>query len=81
MKDETFQTKDFYISCCLLSAGLELIKLKRGDNKFTTFIFADPENKANQIISDHWQRKLVLPSKDIISAISELKTRLYSKHA
>jgi hypothetical protein len=77
----TYQTKDFYTSCCLLASGLQLLKLNRSNNKFVTFIFSDPNNAAEQIISDHWQKKLILPTRDVISAISELKTRLYSNHA
>jgi len=81
MKDETFNTKDFYIGCCLLAAGFNLLKLEPGNGKFVTFVFSDPKGNAEKTIADHWQRNLVLPTKDVISAIVELKTRIYSNHA
>ena len=78
---QTYESKDFYICSCLLAAGFNLLKLEPANGKFVTFVFSDPQNSAEKTIADHWQRNLVLPTKDIISAIVELKTRIYSNHA
>lgn len=76
---QLFKSHDFYLSAICLAVGLNLIRLERDSGKFVTFVFYDPQNKANQIISDHWSRKCRVPSRDIIEAINELKTRMYNK--
>jgi hypothetical protein len=74
----TYITKDFYISCCLLASGLQLLQLDKSNGKdFVYFVFQDLEQEA--IVSDHWSRNLIIPTKDLVNAIQELKTRLYSK--
>lgn len=75
---QEFKTNDFYTSCCLLAAGLILERLERGNSKFVVFIFSDPQGKAEQIIRDHWNRRLKLPTRDLVEAVNQLKTRLYS---
>jgi hypothetical protein len=72
-----YSTRDFYIGSCLLASGLRLIKIQRQSNGPATFIFHDPESKAEQIILAHWNKQLVIPTRDLIEAINELKTRLH----
>lgn len=76
--DKLFTTKDFYLSACLLASGLPLKQLQRREEKIVVFVFDDPKNIAKKIIQDHWSRKLIIPTRDLIEAINELKTRIYS---
>ncbi|OGK43431.1 hypothetical protein A2956_02485 [Candidatus Roizmanbacteria bacterium RIFCSPLOWO2_01_FULL_37_57] len=74
-----YETQDFYISCVLLASGkLPLVALKRQSAKFVTFIFSDPESLAPQIIKAHWDRTNKIPSRNLIEAINELKTRIHN---
>lgn len=75
---EKYETKDFYQSVILKTYGLKLIGLDRGINKFVTFIFEDPNNKAETVLQSYWNRTLNLQARDLIENISELKTRIHS---
>ena len=37
--EEEFRTKDFYGAALLVTAGIKLDRLERGDNDFVTFVF------------------------------------------
>ena len=79
IKNETeFLTKDFYISACILASGVTLLRLQKETVKIVLFVFALSPIKAEEIIKKHWGRKLLLPTRDVVDAIHELKTRLYS---
>lgn len=79
MKDiNEFRSQDFYLSSCLLAAGITLLRLEKNDSKTVTFVFDDPQHLAPQVISDHWNKKLKIHSRELIEAINELKTRIYS---
>lgn len=75
-----FKSKDFYICCCLLASKfiLRAIEPTPTSAKFATFVFEDPEEKAEELIRKHWSGDLCLPTKDFVAAINELKTRLNS---
>lgn len=73
-----FTTKDFYISACLLASGLKLIELLRKEDKLVVFLFEDEEDKAKEIIRNHWNRTHKIPTRDLIEAINELKTRIHN---
>lgn len=74
-----YQTRDFYNSVVLKTLGLELLRLDRGEGHFVTFIFHDPEQIAESLISEYWSRKTTVIARDLIDNINELKTRIYSK--
>jgi hypothetical protein len=74
-----YQTKDFYLSACLVASGTPLHRIEKIDYKTSCFIFNISESKAEEIFNLHWQRKLTLPTRDIIEAINELKTRMYER--
>lgn len=76
--EHSYHTKDFYISVCILASGVTLIKLKKETNKTVSFIFAVSLSKAEEIIKKHWDRELILPTRDIVDAIHQLKTQIYS---
>ncbi len=78
MENKEFKTRDFYLAACLLAYGLVLKKLQLEKNKIATFIFNDPNNIAEKIITDHWNRKNKIPTRDLIEAIVELKTRIHN---
>ncbi len=76
--ENLFKSHDFYLSSCLVAAKLPLKRLEKGEGKLVIFVFDDPKHQAEQLISSHWNRTLCLPTRDLIEAINELKTRLYS---
>lgn len=73
-----FFTKDFYTSACILASGVSLIRLQKETEKTVFFVFAISPIKAEEIIKKHWSRELVLPTRDIVDAIHQLKTQVYS---
>ncbi|MBI3379665.1 hypothetical protein HY029_02850 [Candidatus Gottesmanbacteria bacterium] len=73
-----FKSNDFYLSACILASGIPLKRIEYGDPRSASFIFDDLENKVPQILADHWNKKLLLPTRNLIEAINELKTRLHS---
>lgn len=76
-KLKLFKTKDFYISACLLASGFKLIELQKERNNLMTFVFNNSNNKAEEIIKNHWNRTHKIPTRNLIEAINELKTRIY----
>ncbi len=72
-----YHSSDFYISSCILASGIPLKGLKKISDRSYAFIFHDQENQIEKIIADHWNRTLLLPTKDLIEAINQLKTRLH----
>ena len=80
MEDQTnkqFRTQDFYTSSVLKSAGLHLINISRSSNGKVIFIFDNPKH-AEEVIRKHWNKELNVNSLDLIEAINQLKTRIYS---
>lgn len=79
MKNNEYQTQDFYIATVLIcSRLLTLKKLEKVTGNHVTFIFHDPACKAEEVIKNHWDRKNKVISKDLIEAINMLKTRIYT---
>jgi hypothetical protein len=73
-----FFTQDFYISCVLKSAGLQLQNLIRNSNGKVTFVFGNPNQIAEITIQKHWNKELKIISLDLVEAINQLKTRIHS---
>ncbi len=73
-----WKSKDFYLSSVVRAAGFDLINLERKQNDFSVFVFDISPQKAEKIISLHWSKQLKLPTRDLIEAINELRTRLKS---
>lgn len=69
---------DFYQAVVLKTVGLQLLRLERGAGKFSIFVFADPESKADDIIRKYWGHEINVDAKAIVDNINELKTRIYS---
>jgi len=79
MEDEKiWKSNDFYLCAICIASGASLICLERGGSKFVTFVLNISPREAEKIISNHWDRKLKVPTRDLIEAINELRTRLHS---
>jgi len=74
-----WKSKDFYLSCVVRASGASLISLEHGNKDFEIFVFDISTEKAEEIISLHWSRNLKIPTRDLIEAINELRTRLKSR--
>lgn len=77
---KNFASNDFYLSSLILASGFPLTGIERNNGKIATFIFDCPESIAEEIISNHWNKTLQLPTRNVLEAIHELKTRLFSGH-
>lgn len=78
VNEDRWKSKDFYLSCVIRASGFELITLERKEHDFSVFVFDISPQKAEEIISLHWSKQLKLPTKDLVEAINELRTRLKS---
>lgn len=79
MQDESkWKSHDFYLCAVCLASGASLVSVKKTDSGFSVFTLDISPEQANQIITNHWNRKLKLPTKDVLEAVHQLKTRLYS---
>lgn len=76
MNQNEYTTKDFYLSACILASGIRPT-LRRLNDKVFIFVFPNSNNQVEEIIQKHWDRKLNLPTRTLLEAISELKTRIY----
>lgn len=77
--ENEFHTKDFYIASILLaSKKINLLRLDRTTEKLVTFVFDNSGDSIDEIIRNHWSRKNRVISLDLIEAISQLKTRIYT---
>lgn len=74
----TYQTKDFYIAACILASEFQLLELIPIGSKTFSFVFNISVENAEELIESYWQRKLILPARDYVNALHELKTRIYS---
>ena len=79
MNANEYATKDFYLGACLLASRIPLIRLDRLNERSFNFVFEISTSNAEKIITDHWNRKLLIPSRDLAEAINELKTRIYER--
>lgn len=74
-----YRSNDFYLCACILASGMPIKRIERGTGKFMVFVFDDPMHKAEKIITQHWNRKLIISTRTIVDAIRELKTRVHSE--
>lgn len=71
-----WRSKDFYLSSIVRAAGTSLIGIEKSGERYVFFVFEITPEKAEKIISEHWSRTLRIPTRDVIEAINELRTRL-----
>lgn len=79
MQNERYTSKDFYISSVLLACDCTIERLDRNQGNFVEFVFRDSPDKCLELIASYWANELLVDPKKLISAISELKTRIYTK--
>lgn len=77
--EKIFKSQDFYISCILKTVKFPLLRLERSSGNFVTFVFEDPEGKAQEVINQYWNREINCNARDLIETINELKTRIHSR--
>jgi len=78
-QQDIYESRDFYLSVCLLASGCKLIDVVRNGTKTCTFVFQVSPEKAKEIIRKHWNLELLLPSRSLVESINELKTRIYNE--
>ena len=80
MTDENlFHTTDFRISAYLLSQGIKLVRIDRGNGPKATFVFQD-NGRINELIKSYWQDEAFVNPKHIYNAQKELKELLYGQY-
>ncbi|OGG34845.1 hypothetical protein A2363_00180 [Candidatus Gottesmanbacteria bacterium RIFOXYB1_FULL_47_11] len=75
--DIEYETKDFFLSACILATGAKITKVIRQEDKTCVFVFNITPDSAKEIIRKHWNNELLLPTRSLIDAIHELKSRIY----
>lgn len=78
MKDGRYRSHDFYLVAICVASGASIFSVDRKDHEFVSFTLDIPESEAREIIKRHWNRELKVPTRDLVEAINELKTRLHS---
>ena len=73
-----YKSNDFYQAVVLKTIGLPLVRLERTNGRFFTFVFDDPDNQAEEIISKYWNKQLKVDARELVENINELKTRIHS---
>lgn len=69
-------TSDFYSACILRACNVPITDIFKTSKKTVAFSFSDRNNECSNLLDSHWDRQLNIPSKDLLDAISELKTRM-----
>lgn len=79
MKNSTeYKCNDFYQAVVLKTAGIPLIRLEKSSGQFFIFVFDDPGNMAQEIISKYWNNNLKVDAKEFVENINECKSRIHS---
>lgn len=73
-----YKSNDFYQAVVLKTAGVPLVRLEKSSGRYFIFVFDDPNNIAEKIISQFWSRELKVDAKELIENINEIKTRIHS---
>ncbi|MDQ3159369.1 MAG: hypothetical protein M3P98_04535 [bacterium] len=74
---EKWSSKDFY-SCALIRAsGIPLSNVVKMNGNFCTFFFDASTEECEELLRKHWDRTLLLPTRNVIDSIVELKTRIH----
>ncbi len=69
--------KDMYSAAVLRSLNYPLIDLDRSEGNYVLFVFDDSGSTADEVLRQHWDGELQINSRDFITSIRELKTRLH----
>lgn len=75
----TYSSTDFYLTACILASGYPLIQVVPTQTNKLEFVLAISPEEADKLIQKHWARDLTVPSRNLVDAIKELKTRMYQQ--
>ncbi len=78
MENREFRINDFYQAVLLKTLGFPLLRLEKGNGKFVSFVFDDPEYRAEETIERYWNREVEVIAKDMVENIKELKNRIFT---
>lgn len=70
-------TQDFYAGAILRAFGIPLTNVIKQNGNFCVFHFDATADECEEILKKHWDRTLVLPSRNLIDSIVELKNRIH----
>lgn len=73
-----YTTTDFYSACILRAHKVQLTDIVKMSSRTVEFIFKENEEECGRLLKSHWDSELMLPTKDVVGAISELKTRMHT---
>jgi len=72
-----YKTKDFYLSACILASGVKITEVIRQQDRTCVFVFEISPDNAKETIRKHWNNELLLPTRSVIDALHELKSRIF----
>ena len=78
MENAKYKSNDFYTTAICIASGAKLLAIEKTPKQFVNFLLDISSVQAGKIIKKHWDRDLVLPTRDIVEAINQLKTRLHN---
>jgi hypothetical protein len=79
MKNNSFAISDFTSACVIRALGINLLRLERTSPKTVTFVYSADPSTCEQILKDHWDRKLKVETRALFEIIAELKTRVHQE--
>jgi len=71
-----YRTKDIYLASVL--AANQLSARLQPERDFYWFVFSNPE-QCEQLVNDFWESKLSVDAKGLVTAIKDLKTRVFAE--
>ena len=74
-----WKTQNFYSACLVRASGIPIHHFEKRDGKFITFHFKANPKHCDSIIKSHWDRTLMLPTRQLIETINELKTIIHEE--
>ncbi len=77
MKNTEYKSNDLYQAVALKTAGMPLLRLEKSSGHFYIFVFDDPNNKAEEILSQFWAKTLQVDAKTFVENINEAKARIH----
>jgi len=77
---DIYETRDFFAAVSLRTVGFKLLRVEFNSQKIATFIYADPEKKASDVVAKFWDRELKADLRTFTEAINELKSRIVNRN-
>ncbi|MDP3763548.1 MAG: DUF5659 domain-containing protein [bacterium] len=77
LDNNNFATSDFYAAAFLVAKGYRLLDIDKADSRRFHFIFTDEPDRP-QLVSAFFAGLVEVNAKEFVSAIKELKSRMYN---